>query len=162
MFNPLTPDRLVSMLSALLRESAGWQRPLEPFQAAQLMSASSIGKFLAAELAHGPPVVAEFESRLAGELDRAADQAAGPPRHAPCTRCARTFRHAAKEVRSAAGDTAVLGRILTDLLRRADDEGGAGFADFRGRLHGLLRDLADREVAFLADAAARPPRKEAH
>ena len=166
MFNPLTPDRLVGMLSALLRDSAGWQRPLQPFQAAQLMSASSIGKFLAAELDCGPAVVAEFETRLTAELDRAADLAGtgwGP-----------AFRRAAEEVRGADGDTAVLGRILTGLLRRADagdgtsdgdsesDSQAAGFAVFRGRLHGLLRELADREVAFLADAANRPSRRETH
>ncbi|MQA84280.1 MAG: hypothetical protein GEV03_06575 [Streptosporangiales bacterium] len=149
MFNPLTPDRLVAMLSALLLESAGWQRPLQPFQAAQLMSASSIGKFLAAELAHGPAVVAEFEAKLVEELERAGGE-----------ECAGTFRRAAEEVRNADGDTAALGGILVDLLRRiASAEHGAS-ADLRERLHGLLRELADREVAFLADAAAQSSRKE--
>jgi hypothetical protein len=65
-FNPLPPARLVGILSTVLRDSAAWDRPLEPFQAGQLKSASSIGRFAAAEIAHAGPVLDRFRAAVPG------------------------------------------------------------------------------------------------
>lgn len=71
MFNPLPPARLVGILSTVLRDSATWDRPLEPFQSGQLKSASSIGRFAAAEIAHAGPVLDRFRAAVR-ELEREA------------------------------------------------------------------------------------------
>jgi hypothetical protein len=63
-FNALPPARLVGILSTVLRDSADWDRPLDPFQASQLKSASSIGRFAAAEIAHAGPVLEGFRAAL--------------------------------------------------------------------------------------------------
>lgn len=92
MFNSLPPDRLVAILATVLRESAGWDRPLEPFQTGQLKSASSIGRFAAAEIAHGGAAFQRFAGAVRAHLPDAPD------------------------------DVAPLGEFLCERLAHADDE----------------------------------------
>lgn len=116
MFDPLTPAQLAGLLSGLLRESAGWDRPLEPFQVGQLKSASSIGRYLAAELAHGPDTLREFQAALVGTLDA-----------------------------EVPADVAALGAYLADLLARLRAEGGHDrlVADLRALLRDLTNAEID-------------------
>ena len=77
MFNPLSPAELAGGLSRVLRESERWPRPLEPFQSGQLMSASSIARYLSAELAHGNAALLSFRVSVRDVLDEAIAAAAG-------------------------------------------------------------------------------------
>ena len=124
MFNPFPPAQLVGMLSNVLRESAGWSRPLEPFQTGQLKSASSTGRFAAAEIARAGPVLRDFQLALRDVLPGAPEEAS----------------------------VAELGEFLCErlaALRREDTDE----ARRRQRaLHGLLRDLADAEIEILLGA----------
>ena len=125
MFNPLTPAELVSALSNLLRDAGRSDGERDPFDQAQLLAGYSIGKYLAAELAGGPAILTWFRDALAAELED----------------------DDAQQV-SAAADFAELGTILSRVLAELPLE-----SPMRTRLHSLLRELADREIALLATAA---------
>lgn len=126
MFNPLTPARLVGILSTVLRDSAGWDRPLEPFQTGQLKSASSIGRFAAAEIAHSGPVLRDFRAALHDVVPDAPLDA----------------------------DVAELGEFLCGRLAELRDHpGGHENDELRTTLHGLLRDLTDAELEILIGAS---------
>jgi hypothetical protein len=126
-FDPLTPTQLAGVLSGVLRESAGWTRPLEPFQVGQLKSASSIGRFLAAELERGPATLREFREAVRATLDAAGRS--GPDDTA---------------------DVAALGDYLCELLAELRAAGGHDrlVADLRV----LLRDLTNAEIDILLGA----------
>jgi hypothetical protein len=124
-FNPLTPSELVAALSNLLREAGRSDGPRDAFEHAQLLAGYSIGKYLAAELAGGPAILAWFSAAVAEELEG----------------------KDAEQARSAA-DFAELGALLSRVLAELPADSPA-----RTRLHALLRDLAEREIALLATAA---------
>jgi hypothetical protein len=125
MFNPLTPSELVAALSNLLRDAGRSDGPRDQFEQAQLLAASSIGKYLAAELEGGPAILAWFRAAVAEELGGAD----------------------AEEARGAA-DFRELGSLLCRVLSTLPED-----SPVRARLHELLRELADREIALLATAA---------
>jgi hypothetical protein len=121
-FNPLAPDRLVSVLSTVLRESAGWSRPLEPFQTGQLKSASSIGRFLAAEVAHGGPVLRDFRAAV---------------------------RESLADAPAPDADLASFAEFLCDRLAQLRHDPDPAAEELRTALHGLLRDLTNAETDIL-------------
>lgn len=125
MFNPLTPSELVIALSDMLRDAGRSSAARDPFEQAQLLAGYSIGKYLAAELSGGPAILAWFRSAVADELDG----------------------EQAEQARSAEDFTA-LGSLLSRVLGELTGDSPA-----RTRLHTLLRELADREIALLATAA---------
>jgi serine/threonine-protein kinase len=172
-FNPLSPAELVGGLSRVLRESGRWPRPLEPFQSGQLMSASSIGRYLSAELEHGNAALLSFRASVREVLDEAvvaaagepgagqpgagqpgagepgggqpgAGQPAGSPLADDLVRC----RAAVEE----ADDAAALGECLCVLLESGRRTGDPAFGPLRAELHRLLAGLADTEVSILAGA----------
>jgi hypothetical protein len=125
MFNPLTPSELVGALSNLLRDAGRGEGPRDQFEQAQLLAGSSIAKYLAAELEGGPAILAWFRAALADELG--GDDA--------------------ERARTAA-DFRELGTLLCRVLADLPPD-----SPVRARLHTLLRELADREIALLATAA---------
>jgi hypothetical protein len=127
MFNPLPAPALVTILSDLLRASAERGGPGSDYDRAQLLAGYSMGKYLAAELEGGPEVLRWFRGELAREL-----QDGGLTGGADAVR--------------AAEDSAALGAALTDVLAQPVA------AELRSELHGLLRQLADREIDVLAGA----------
>ena len=147
MFNPLTPAELVTMLGGVLRESASWERPLDEFRAAQLLSASSVARHLAAELEAGGAELHRFVEQLTAELAQARAGADDSD-----------WRDALDEAgrRTSAGpDTGSLGTLLVEVLRAARDSRDPTAARFRIAAHSLLADLADRELAMLGRATVR-------
>jgi hypothetical protein len=146
MFDPITPAQLVGMLAGLLRESARWDRPLDEFESAQLLSASSIARYLAAELDGAGPLLAQFASDADDVLSVARLTAVEPGwREALVTARGRFAADPADSRELGAASVAVL-----VAARETDDPGGARFAcSFRG----LLAELADRHVDLLSSAA---------
>jgi hypothetical protein len=158
-FNPLSPAELVGGLSRVLRESGRWPRPLEPFQSGQLMSASSIGRYLSAELAHGNAALLSFRASVRDVLDEAIAAAAGQPGagqpggvqpgRSPLAGDLVRCRAAV----AAADDAAALGGCICELMDAGRRSGDPAFGSLRATLHGLLRDLANAEVGILAGAS---------
>jgi hypothetical protein len=133
MFNPMEPPELLQALARVLRAAA--RESEDEYRRSQLLSAYSLARHLAAEEAAAPGLAAWFRERLEAELAASAAPAAATAR--------------ARLAASPRGDaTGVLGRLFAEL-----GEGGAD-ATLRARLHSLLADLTDREVAVLAAAEA--------
>jgi hypothetical protein len=133
MFNALRSDELLVGVGRILRNVARTEGALEEYERSQVLSAYSVTRLLAAEqLATGALLMWTKES-----LDSALD---GDPREA--------LSNTRRRVRAAA-DGIELGDAICDLL------GALPRGDpVRGRVHGVLAEMIDREVAALA----RPPR----
>lgn len=140
MFNPLAADELTMMLSGVLRGSARWDRPLEPFETTQLLSASSIARYLSAELADGAAALRTFRGALAADLRAELGQASGAWADA-VRRCLDGLD---------TDDPRELGALIGALLDAG--RGQPGFDRFRPVLHARLRELAAAEVAILGGA----------
>lgn len=149
MFDPIPAPRLVAMLGDLLRDSARWERPLDEFRTSQLLSASSIARYLSAELAGAGRHLAWFAG--------AADQVAA---HAEAAAVEPAWRDAVVRARSrftvdpaAISDPAELSRELgsaaTEVLRAARASPDPGADTFARSFRGLLAELVDRHVGLL-------------
>ncbi|MFC4949189.1 hypothetical protein [Pseudonocardia sp. GCM10023141] len=142
MFDPLTPAQLVAMLGDLLRDAARWDRPLDDFRSAQLLSAGSVARYLAVELAGADAELARFADRVGSEIDRATAAATDPSWTVALDRGRR----------GVTTDVAVLGSGLVDLLRASRECTDPDVARFRTAVHGLLAELVDRHVVLLGGA----------
>lgn len=140
MFNAMSPAQLTTVLSTILRESADWSRPLDGFQRGQLKSAGSIGRHLAAELAGGPAVAADFRARLRSVLDEAGGAAPEAP--------VRALADALDQ--QPTGDLAPLGGPVADLLAACRQRTDPAAAALAARLRSALRELVDAEIDVLS------------
>lgn len=138
MFNPLPPNELAQLLGDVLRRSAKWDRPLDDFETAQLLSASSIARHFSAELAGAPVALAAFCTGLADDLDHE------PAHDDP------GWAHAIRTCRAGlpADDPRRVGDLLGDLLDAG--HGKPELDRLRPQLHRRLAELARAEIAILA------------
>ena len=130
MFNALRSDELLVGIGQVLRATADSKGPLEEYGRTQLLSALSVSRLLAAEQIAAQELLAWARTELGAVLADAQDAPGG---------------RALEGVESAADGVAV-GDVLCDLLAElpSDDPRRAG-------VRRILRELADREVAALAD-----------
>ena len=135
MFNPMEPHELILGVGRVLRAAADGGQDDE-YRRSQLLSAYSVARHLAAEEA----AATELLAWLSAALDEAL---AGDER--PLVRTAR-------DAVAAATDGRMVGVALTPLLAGLGT--GREDAALRGRVHRVLAEMADREVAALAGAQA--------
>ncbi|WP_125911378.1 MULTISPECIES: hypothetical protein [Pseudonocardia] len=145
MFDPISPDRLVAMLGDLLRESARWEHPLDEFRTSQLLSASSVARYLAAELAGSEPNRTWFVEEATALVDGARGPAVGPDWAAALDRAHHGLTARDRPV----------GEVTTEVLRAARAHPEPAAQEFTGALRGLLAQLTDRHVALLTSGAPR-------
>jgi hypothetical protein len=126
-FNPMEPHELMLAVGRVLRAAARPDAAGHEFQRSQMLSAHSVCRHLAAEQAGAADLLAWVQGELDPEL-------AGHP-------------EARARVAAARGG-AEIGGALQDVL-----DGLARDDPLRARLHRILAELADREVAILAAAA---------
>lgn len=129
-FNALRSDELLVGIGQVLRATADSRGSLEDYERSQLLSAFSVSRLLAAEQIAAPALLAWARAELGSAIGDAQD---GPA--------------AAARARLDGAATGVeVGEAIADLLRDlpADDPRRAG-------VRRVLRELADREVAALAD-----------
>jgi hypothetical protein len=149
MFNALRTEQLIAGIGAVGRAAATASGPPDEYARGQLLSAYSVSRLLAAEVS----AEAELLAWLRGELLEALGDGEGDPAVAAV----------ASRIESAT-ESGAIGDALVDLLadlRTRDDVDGPKTADIehfsahqlRGRLHGILREMAERELIALA---ARP------
>lgn len=135
MFNAMDTGDLLVALADVLRDAGRIDRPLSGFERSQLLSASSIARNLAAE-----------ERGTAATLQAANDAVAAAVA-------------AAAEIHPApflqARDGRELGEQLGALLEGLRRDERTEAQRLRTRLQGVLRRLADDEVAALAAGAGR-------
>jgi hypothetical protein len=123
----MEPHELILAVGRVLRAAARPDATDHEFQRSQMLSAYSVARHLAAEQASA----ADLLDWLKGELEPALAE------H-PETRARVAAARGGPEIGAALQD-------LLDALPRAGEE--------RARLHRILAELADREVAILAAAA---------
>lgn len=134
MFNPMEPPELIQGLGQVLREAA--RETGDDYRRSQLLSAYSLSRHLAAEQVAAPGILVWLREGLDRELAEATGPAAAGARAALAGPVAK----------------AEVGTVLAQLFAALGD--GAEDAALRRRLHSLLADLTDREVAVLAAAEA--------
>ena len=129
MFNSLRTDQLIAGIGATARTAAGATGPPDDYARGQLLSAYSVSRLLAAEVSGEAALLAWLRSEL---LDALGDNAV------------------ATKI-EAAPDAIEIGGILVDLLAQLRESGED--PELRTRIHAILREMAERELAALA---ARP------
>lgn len=129
MFNALSSEQLLIGVGGMLRAAADADGPLEDYERSQMLSAYSVTRLLAAEQAAAFELLAWTRDALDGALD-------GDSR-GPVVTARR--RLAAVHTGTEVGD------VLTDLLAALPREDAT-----RSRVHGVLREMIDREIAALA------------
>lgn len=136
MFNSLRTDQLIAGIGATARTAAGATGPPDDYARGQLLSAYSVSRLLAAEVSGEAALLAWLRGELLDALATAPDDSAATA--------------AATQI-EAATDGNEIGGALVDLLAdlRARDEE----PELRTRIHAILREMAERELAALA---ARP------
>jgi hypothetical protein len=154
-FDPLTPSRLVAMLGELLHDAGRWPGPLDEFRTSQLLSASSIARYLSAELSATGAELARFAQRADDLLASAQDDAADQVWRDAVTKARRRVMAPPEKVADPAGFGGELGSASVEVLRAARVSEDPGARRFVPAFHGLLADLADRHVALLG----KPPTK---
>jgi hypothetical protein len=127
----MEPPELLQGLGKVLREAAAASD--DDYRRSQLLSAYSLSRHLAAEQRAAPELLAWLRERLDAELGQSPVAAAAT---------ARAAFLAAPDSR--------LGTVLAGLLAALGRTGEE--AELRRRLHALLAELTDREVAALAAA----------
>jgi hypothetical protein len=131
----MEPPELIQGLGRVLRQAAA-TAGRDDYSRSQLLSAYSLARHLAAEQVAAPDLLAWLRARLgdvlAGKRSAAAEAA----------RAAIAEATRAKDV----------GAALTNLFAALGDDDAD--VELRGRLHALLAELTDREVAVLAAAEA--------
>jgi hypothetical protein len=153
MFDPITPARLVAMLGELLRDSARWERPLDEFRSSQLLSASSIARYLSAEM-EGAGVHLAWFAAEADELAASAQAAAREPEWKQALVRARSqLAPAPSTVADPSVHAREMGAAGTEVLRAARSTSDPGAARFAASFRRLLAELADRHVALLGAPA---------
>ena len=134
-FNALRSDELLVGIGQVLRAAADSSGTLEDYERSQLLSAFSVSRLLAAEQIAAPDLLAWARAELAGALAGAAD--------APAV--------TARDRIDAAADGIEIGDALCGLLRDLPQGDPR-----RDAVRVVLGELADREVAALADLPGRP------
>ncbi len=76
MFNALTPEELLIGVGRVLRMAAAARGPLEDYQRSQILSAYSVTRLLAAELAAETELLGWLQESLAAALDGGASSVA--------------------------------------------------------------------------------------
>jgi hypothetical protein len=133
MFNALRSDELLMGVGRVLRTVAKAPGPLEEYERSQALSAYSITRLLAAEQAAAPELLKGTRRSLLQALD-------AEPRPGPEALPARG------QIQAAQSGTEVgeaLGVLLADLPRDSPT---------RSRIHAVLAEMIDLEVAALAAA----------
>ncbi|HEY2056042.1 MAG TPA: hypothetical protein VGH14_19065 [Solirubrobacterales bacterium] len=129
MFNALRTEQLIAGIGATARTAAGATGEPDEYARGQLLSAYSVSRLLAAEVSAEAALLAWLRSELLGALG------ASP---------------AAARI-EAAPDAIAIGGVLVDLLAELRESGED--PELRTRIHAILREMAQRELAALA---ARP------
>lgn len=135
MFNAMDTGDLLVALADVLRDAGRIDRPLSGFERSQLLSASSIARNLAAEERGTAATLQAANDAVAAAVAAAAEIHPAPFRQA------RDGRELGEQ----------LGALLEGLRRDERTEAQR----LRTRLQGVLRRLADDEVAALAAGAGR-------
>jgi hypothetical protein len=135
MFNWLRTDELIAGMGGTMRAAASADGPADEYARGQLLSAFSISRLLAAEVRASAGLLAWLKGSLDEALAASEDPAAA----------------AARERVAAATDANTVGDALVELL--AELREGDRDPELRARIHGVLREMATRELAALA---ARP------
>jgi hypothetical protein len=133
MFNALTSAQLLVGVGRVLRMVADSGGELEGFRRSQVLSAFSVTRLLASEQLAAAELLERTRADLSGSL-------------------ADDDRPAAAEARNridAARDGLAIGDAVGDLLAALPRPDA-----LRTRIHAILREMADREVAALAQAPA--------
>lgn len=136
MFNPLRADQMILAVGGVLRLAADARGPLDEYQRSQALSAYSVTRNYAAELAAS----GELLSWLQGEL---------LPALAEDDRRSAARAH---ERLAIAADGVEVGEVLGDLLEELRRDGRDPDA-LRRKVQSVLADLADREIEALARGA---------
>jgi hypothetical protein len=153
-FNALRTEQLIAGIGATARTAAGATGPPDEYARGQLLSAYSVSRLLAAEVSAEAALLAWLRGELLAAL---ADAGEDPTATAAAARI------------EAAGDALEIGDALVDLLANLRTRDGVDgpkspdMVDFsahqlRGRVHGVLREMAQRELTALA---VRPERSAA-
>jgi hypothetical protein len=162
-FNSLRTDQLIAGIGATARSAATATGRADEYARGQLLSAYSVSRLLAAEVRAEATLLAWLRSEL---LDALAESPDDPAAVAAAARI------------EGAPDAIEIGGALVDLLadlrtRPADPDpervrtssrypeqsaNSPRAGELRGRIHAILREMADRELAALA---ARPERSGA-
>lgn len=140
MFNPLTPAEVVIAMGKAAHEAARSEEDATAFSRVQLLSTYSASRHLAIELAAFDAERRAFARTVTAAVREAA---AGLPDADALTALA-----AQLEERSDGGE---VGELVSELLGRLRDAEGPAPMALRTTVHGLLRQLADREVDLLAE-----------
>jgi hypothetical protein len=130
-FNALRSDELLLGVGRVLRSVAAAEGPLEEYVRSQTLSAYSVTRLLAAEQAAAPALVAWTKAALA--------EAFYEDERPAVVACAQRIE--------TVGDGVEIGAALSALLPSLDRSDPV-----RGRVHGVLAEMIDREVAALAAA----------
>lgn len=142
MFNPLTAAEVVTAIGRAARHAARDDDPGGDFERDQLLSAYSATRHLAGEMAGYAEAFERFCDAVAQRLSAEAGTGAAQP-----------LEQAVAALRDERTPMAV-GAALADLLAGLRDSSDPAAAELRADVHGLLRELAEREVSILADAVA--------
>jgi hypothetical protein len=140
MFNSLRTDQLIAGIGASARAAATATGPADDYARGQLLSAYSVSRLLAAEVRAEAGLLAWLRTELLEALAGSGAAAAVPT---------------AARIEDA-GDAIEIGGALVDLLAELRESGEDPV--LRTRIHAILREMADRELAALA---ARPERSGA-
>lgn len=133
MFNPMSSEQVITAVGGVLRQAADSDERLDDYQRSQLLSAYSVTRQLAAGEAGAARLLAWLRAELLTSLG---------DEH-PRTRERIADAHDGRDVGDAVAE------LLTE-LRRDEPDG-----PLRARLQRLLGELADREVAILAEGQSR-------
>jgi len=155
MFNSLRTEQLIAGIGAVGRAAASASGPPDEYARGQLLSAYSVSRLLAAEVSAEAALLAWLRGELSAAL------AAHPEDPAAAAVLPRI---------EAATDSGAIGDALVDLLAELRTRDAAAAAErvrtspripgksanapeLRGRIHAILREMAQRELTALA---ARP------
>lgn len=139
MFNALRTEELIAGMGTTLRAAAGATGPPDEYARGQLLSAYSVSRLLAAEVSAEAELLGWLRDEVLAALAAAPDDPAAS---------------AAVPRVEAAADGVALGEVLVDLL--ADLRRRAEEPELRRRLHSILREMAQRELAALAARPRQP------
>jgi hypothetical protein len=154
-FNSLRTDQLIAGIGATARTAAGATGAPDDYARGQLLSAYSVSRLLAAEVSGEAALLAWLRAELLDALATAPDD--------PAATAAATRIEDATDGNEIGG---ALVDLLADLRARSTDDrvrssgriatesaNSPGGDELRTRIHAILREMAERELAALA---ARP------
>jgi len=142
MFNPLSPSQTTLAIGRVLKQAAATASdPSDDYQRAQLLSAYSMTRHLAAEQADGGKLLAWFRSEMTTLLEAAETDG----------KCL-DLTHRRDEI-AKSRDEAELGALVSELLSYLQRSGSDVAVELRVGVRRLLRDLCDREVKVLGETS---------